>query len=139
MFTATVEKSNDGPTGERVAFTLKSVPLHHDAETDITTTAPVVIPSADPTPKPNKARLSPNAKSMLGILEEVGKDGMTLQAWYEVAKAEGMGVSRRASLSDAKRELSKKQYVYEENGVWRVWPIIQPTVRGDPGVTRYGG
>jgi hypothetical protein len=30
MFTATIEKSNDGPTGERVAFTLKSVDLHHD-------------------------------------------------------------------------------------------------------------
>lgn len=132
MYTATIEKSNDGPTGERVAFTLESVPLHHDADTDITTTAPVVIPAADPTPKPSRSKLSANAKSMFGMLEDAGKEGMTQEAWYAAAKAEGIGEKRRASLSDAKRELTHKGYVYEVNRVWRIWPTIQPTVRPEP-------
>ena len=41
--TATLDKVNDGPDGERVTFKLESVELHHDPETDTMTTAPVVI------------------------------------------------------------------------------------------------
>ena len=78
MYTATIEKSNDGPTGERVAFTLKSVDLHHDEDTDITTTAPVVVPCADPTSKtdkPSKKPLSADANSMLRMLYDAGRGG----------------------------------------------------------------
>jgi AAA domain len=127
MFTATIEKSNDGPTGERVAFTLKSVDLHHDEATGITTTAPVVVPTAEPTPKPSKAKLTPDARSMLRILQDAGREGMTTEVWFAAARAEDIGVKRRATLTDKKSELMNKQYVYEDNGVCRVWPTIQPT------------
>jgi hypothetical protein len=43
--TATIDKNNDGPEGQAIAFRLAGVELYRDPETGETTTAPVVIPS----------------------------------------------------------------------------------------------
>jgi hypothetical protein len=40
---AAIQKNNDGPEGQTIAFCLKAVELYHDPETGETTTAPVVI------------------------------------------------------------------------------------------------
>jgi hypothetical protein len=42
--TATIDKTNDGHEGERLAFTLRSIELHRDVDTGETTTAPIVLP-----------------------------------------------------------------------------------------------
>jgi hypothetical protein len=43
--TAAIEKNNDGPEGQTIAFCLKAIELYRDPETGETTTAPVVIPT----------------------------------------------------------------------------------------------
>jgi hypothetical protein len=43
--TATIDKNNDGPEGQAIAFRLAGVELYRDPETSETTTAPVVIRS----------------------------------------------------------------------------------------------
>jgi hypothetical protein len=43
--TAAIDKNNDGPEGETIAFCLKAIELYHDPETGERTTAPVVIPT----------------------------------------------------------------------------------------------
>jgi len=43
--TATIDKNNDGPEGQTIAFRLEAVELYRDPETGDTTTAPVVIPT----------------------------------------------------------------------------------------------
>jgi len=43
--TAAMDKNNDGPEGQTIAFCLKAVELYRDPETGETTTAPVVIPT----------------------------------------------------------------------------------------------
>jgi hypothetical protein len=43
--TAAIEKNNDGPEGQTIAFCLKAVELYRDPQTGETTTAPVVIPT----------------------------------------------------------------------------------------------
>jgi hypothetical protein len=62
--TATVDKANDSPEGERIAFTLESVELRRD-EGD-PTTAPVVVPAAiDPgTPAARTRRGGPAAHEL---------------------------------------------------------------------------
>ena len=57
--TATVDKANDGPDNQKVAFDLKSVELHFDAETNTTTTAPVVIAAEAPINIPRGPTLNP--------------------------------------------------------------------------------
>lgn len=46
-----IQKQSDGEEGERVVFDLQSVDLHHDDDTGITTTAPVVVPHEGEAPK----------------------------------------------------------------------------------------
>jgi hypothetical protein len=45
--TATIDKNNDGPEGQTIAFRLKTIELHRDLENGDITTAPVVIPTED--------------------------------------------------------------------------------------------
>src|SRR4029079_8286928 len=58
--TGTVDKTNDGPDGERVTFELKGIELHFDPETNTTTTAPVVIPTEAPAIVPKGPNVSAN-------------------------------------------------------------------------------
>jgi hypothetical protein len=82
-----------------------------------------------PADKPSKKPLSADANSMLRMLYDAGRGGLTTEAWFEAARAEGIGLKRRATLSDRKSELMRKEYVHEDNeGVCRVWPTIHPTV-----------
>lgn len=72
--TCTVDKANDGEEGERVVFDLMSVELHHDEETNITTTAPVVVPHEGEVPKASqntrRAKLPASAQIALAALKE---------------------------------------------------------------------
>jgi len=66
--TATVDKANDGPDDQKVAFDLKSVELHFDAETDTHTTRPVVIRAESPVNIPRGPTLTPNQTTMLNLI-----------------------------------------------------------------------
>jgi hypothetical protein len=68
--TATVIKANDSEEGERVAFTLESVPIGQDAD-GTQTTAPVVVPLEHLPPRAaSAARLTKAAQTALRALTE---------------------------------------------------------------------
>ena len=56
LHSCTVDKANDGPEGEKIVFSLKSVELFHDPITGISTTAPVVIPHDGAMPRATRER-----------------------------------------------------------------------------------
>jgi hypothetical protein len=116
--TGTVDKVNDGPEGENVNFTLKSVQLHFDPETNITTDAPVVIPAEAPvSAAPKGPRLTANQRSMLNIVEEAGKEGLSHDEWF--SRANDMGLCRRrATFYDIRKVLYDRKLIYTFNERW---------------------
>jgi hypothetical protein len=116
---ASIDKVNDGPEGENVTFTLKSIDLHHDPETNITTSAPVVIRTEAPeAAAPRGPKLTANQRQMLGILEEAGTVGLTHDEWLEAAKRWGIVKSRDGSYYEARKALKDKKLVYTFNERW---------------------
>jgi hypothetical protein len=116
-----VDKSNDGPEGERVTFDLMSVELHRDEETGVVTTAPVVVPAeASASETARGPKLTPNQKSMLSILAEAGRDGMTIEEWNTKARENELGVKRRTDLMDFRNALKAKGLVHTYADRWYV-------------------
>jgi hypothetical protein len=113
-----VDKVNDGPEGETVTFALQSVELHHDPETNITTTAPVVIEAEAPTMTARGPKLTPNQNSLLNLLRDAGSAGLSHDDWFEAAKAIGIGKAREATFYDTRRALKDKKLVYTFNERW---------------------
>jgi hypothetical protein len=66
---------------------------------------------------------------MLRILECAGPDGLTTNEWYDLARAEDIGVGRTATLSEAKNDLVRKAYVYEDGGIYGYGGPIKRAVR----------
>lgn len=117
----TVDKSNDGPEGERIAFDLLSVELHRDEETGIVTTAPVVIAAEVAASETlSGPKLTPNQKSMLSILAEAGRNGMTIDEWNGKARENGLGVKRRTDLMDLRSALKAKGLVHSYMDRWHI-------------------
>jgi hypothetical protein len=84
---ASVDKVNDGPEGERVAFKIEGVELHFDPETNVHTTAPVVIPSDGiPIIQPAGPKLTANQQTVLNILHDAGREGLEQEEWFDKAK-----------------------------------------------------
>lgn len=76
--TATIDKSNDEGEGEAFTFTLQSVELFVDPDTQEVTTAPVVESSDKPPPRPAQPRdrLSAGDKAVLDCLHRaIGEHG----------------------------------------------------------------
>jgi hypothetical protein len=119
LYTATVDKSNDGPDGERLAYALTSVDLHYDSETDITTTAPVIVPHDGDVPKAGGDKpLTKNQQTMFAILFDAGARGLTVDDWNNRAREAGIGTSRKADLYDIRKALLGKGMVCEGNIGW---------------------
>jgi RecA-family ATPase len=113
--TANVVKSNDAEEGERDAFTLESVTIGPD------TTAPVVVP-ADPTMRAQSdgPKLTKNQQTMFSLLQSAGASGLTTDRWNELARNEGLGVSRKADLYDIRSALKSKGLVRQYGDRWNV-------------------
>src|ERR1019366_6109144 len=104
--TATVIKANDSEEGERVSFPLDSVTIGPE------TTAPVVVPAEDqPRVTTSEPRLTKNLQTMFSLLHAAGQIGLTTDEWNERARAEGVGVKRRADLYDFRVSLKAKNLV----------------------------
>ena len=116
--TASIDKVNDGPEGERVTFDLESVELHHDKETGTVTTAPVVI-FAEPVVASSQMgpKLSPNAQTMLAVLTSAGRP-LSTDEWTRAAKDAGLEGKRKAWAWDLRDTLRKKSLVYEGMNGW---------------------
>jgi AAA domain len=118
---AQIDKANDGPTGEQITWTVDSVDLHRDPETGVTTTAPVVVPSASAAPARPQA-LNERERAMLAILAKADIAGLGVKDWYAQARAAGVGAKRSATLSEAKAALLRRGLILEEDGYCRLRP-----------------
>jgi hypothetical protein len=68
--TATTDKNNDGPTGERLAFFLRAIELGRDPQTGQVTTAPVVIPAEGNIPEKKRRRQGDGWSKALAVFRE---------------------------------------------------------------------
>jgi hypothetical protein len=139
--TATVEKTNDGPELERVAFNLESVELGKDPKTGEPTTAPVIRPFEGEIPKASKPAklLRPRQRNALNALHEtLASSGIarpssldvpvatvtTLDAWRNEITARGAispdVKNPRGAFFDLKDALEAKGLIGVRDGyVWR--------------------
>ena len=141
---ASVQKQSDGEEGERVVFDLQSVDLHHDDETGITTTAPVVIPrnESEAPKKADKRKGRPNKaatiaeRALIEALDECGKAApasshmpagvrvVSIDRWRDYAYRRGISASDDP---DAQRKAFQRasEHLIAANsvGVWdnQVW------------------
>lgn len=137
--TATVDKTNDGPEGEMVAFTLETVELHRDG--DDVTTAPVVVPAEGAPRDARKTGRRPKAhgvamEALARALDEMGKPAPTsnhvppsvrvveIEEWRRYAYAMNISPSadqgaRQKAFVRAMRDLQSKRVI----GSWNelVW------------------
>jgi RecA-family ATPase len=117
--TARVVKSNDSEEGEQVAFTLESVTIGQDGDTE--TTAPIVVP-ADVTAKPVAVgpKLTKNQQTMFSILHGAGSSGLSTEQWNEGARQAGLGGTRKADLYDFRAALKSKGVVHQYGDRWTI-------------------
>ena len=115
---AQIEKSNDGPSGELISWTVESIELHQDLETGVITTAPVVVPASH-SPSAGNLPMTKVEVEMARILVEAGPAGLTNDVWYSRMRAAGFGDKRPATLTEAKKSLERRDVIFQENGVWR--------------------
>jgi hypothetical protein len=140
--TAAMDKNNDGPEGETIAFCLKAVELYHDPETGETTTAPVVIPTEVVPQQPSRKRKPLSAKherarrALAGLangnLAETPPDDWGLPAginivptdlWRDALLRDGVldkeGTDVRKRFWDLKNRLAAKNVIGERDScVW---------------------
>lgn len=112
---ATVEWLKDGSgEGDIIASRLESVVLGLDEDGDEITSC-VIEPVDQPLPdKPTGPKLTKNQQTMLAILHAAGKNGLTLEDWNDRCKEAGIGVSRRADLTDGRLALQSKRLAVKQ-------------------------
>jgi hypothetical protein len=140
--TATIDKNNDGPEGQTIAFRLEAIEVYRDPETGETTTAPVVIPSEivperagrkkkSLSPKDERARraLAGLASGTLAITpsDEWGLPAainiVPADTWREALMRDGVldkdDTNVRKRFWDLKNRLAAKNVIGERDGyVW---------------------
>jgi AAA domain len=140
--TAAIEKNNDGPDGQTIAFCLRPVELYHDPETGETTTAPVVIATevvpqqAGRRKKPLSAKYERARRTLAGIAKssraKAPPDDWGLpaaitivptDAWREALLRDGVldnaDADVRKRFWDLKNRLVVKNVIGERDGhVW---------------------
>ena len=118
--TATVIKQKDGPSGHKIYSQWEEVKIGLDDEGDPITSCVLYEADAGAKPTPGGPRLSANQGTMLAILKDAMPEGLTQAEWYEQARAAGIGVKRKATLTDCSLALKEKTLVYEFNDVWKL-------------------
>jgi hypothetical protein len=140
--TAALDKNNDGPEGQTIAFCLKAVELYRDPETSEITTAPVVIPTevvpqqAGRKKKPLSAKYERARRALAGLASgSVAKAApddwglpaainiVPVDAWRDALLRDGVldkeGIDVRKRFWDLKNRLAAKNVIGERDGcVW---------------------
>lgn len=117
---AEVEHMKDGAEGETVTSRLEQVEVGEDEDSELITSC--VMLEAEPLAKAARSgpRLSANQGTMLAILKDAMPEGLTRTDWYEKAREAGIGVKRKATLTDCSLVLKDKKLVFEFEGVWKL-------------------
>ncbi|MBP1297406.1 AAA family ATPase [Bradyrhizobium elkanii] len=120
--TATVVKANDMAEGPLFSFKSEVHQFGVDEDGDPITVNIVsseqVVQSTVATHR--EPRLKPNQKTMLAILHDAGLAGMTLEEWNAKARDAGIGVRRKADLTDNRNALLSKGMVRNYGDTWRI-------------------
>jgi hypothetical protein len=138
--TGTVVKANDSEEGERVTFTLESVPISQDGET----TAPVVVPLQNLPPRtPNSGRLTKGAQTALRALTEAlneqgepaaasnhipaGVRVVSVEQWRQYAYRRGISAADTTPRAQQKAFKGASEYLIGAGrvGIWdkSVWLV----------------
>lgn len=118
---AVVEYMKDGSDGHTFVSRLEVVEVGTDAYGDpITSCVIVPVEETEQTASATRLKLTPNERTMLTLLSEAGKSGLTIDAWNERARAEGLGEKRRQILYDLRYSLKKKGLICEGLNGWFV-------------------
>ncbi len=117
---ATLEWLKDGPEGAEVFSKLEPVDVGTDDDGDPISSC--IIIEAEPVKKTASAKLTANQETMLGLLDDFGPAGATVEDWNDAARQEGLG-KRNASLYDFRKALKDKKLVHTTGDRWYVTRI----------------
>lgn len=106
---------DDEGEGDKIASQLEVIEVGVNTE-GVAMTSCVI--TAIELPKADAPGLTKNEASMIAVLEVAGEAGLTQEEWNERARAEGIGVGRRATLGDLRNALAKKGQVCLRDGRW---------------------
>ena len=117
--TCTLEYMKDGPEGDEIHSRLRVVDVGHDSEGDVISSC-IIEPVEPPTEQARGPRLTKNQETMLGLLDDFGPGGATIEDWNAAAREEGLGLRRKADLRDFRKALKDKRLVHTTNDRWYV-------------------
>jgi hypothetical protein len=117
-YSAKIEKSNDGPSGEPVGWAVESIELYRDPETTEITCAPVVVPALCAM-SPDNSVVTKAEVEMLQILLEAEPRGLAMDAWNSAARRRGVATKRPATLVEVRKKLERRGVIIEHEGVWK--------------------
>jgi hypothetical protein len=117
----TVEHMKDGPEGDTVASRLEVLEVGLDEDGEQITSC-VVVPAEITAQGPRGARLTANQQSMINILDDAGRDGLSTEEWNDKAREHGIGANRRATLMDLRKALKDKGLIHGYADRWYVTP-----------------
>ncbi|MGY3550773.1 hypothetical protein ACVWZ4_006135 [Bradyrhizobium sp. USDA 4472] len=116
--TATITKANDAPEGPLFSFTSEIFNFGEDEDGDpITVNIVSEEVSAQSAPTSAEPKLSTNQRVMFRLLSEAGAAGLTVEAWSDMAREQGITSKQR--LYELRMALKDKGLVREYNGIWR--------------------
>jgi AAA domain len=120
--TATVTKANDMPEGPLFSFKSDLHEFGTDEDGDpitvnVVSDDAVAVQSA---PKSREPKLTPNERTLLAMLHREGSAGLTLEEWNAEARDAGIGVKRKATLTDIHNALLDKKLVRNYGDRWHV-------------------
>ena len=118
VISATLEWLKDGPEGAEVYSRLEPVDVGTDDDGDPISSC--IIVEAEPTKKTTNTKLTKNQDTLLGLLDDFGPGGTTVEDWNVAARQEGLGVKRKADLRDFRKALKDKQLVHTTGDRWYV-------------------
>jgi hypothetical protein len=119
--TATVTKANDAPEGPLFSFKSEVHSFGVDEDGDEITVNVVSEESiSQPETLTRDPKLTPNQKTLFGMLHAAGAAGLTLEDWNSQAKEAGIGIRRKADLTDARNALLAKKLIRNYGDKWNV-------------------
>jgi hypothetical protein len=121
--TATVTKANDAPEGPLFSFKSDVHSFGVDEDGDEITVNVVSSEAVDASQLATHGRepkLTPNQKTLFGMLHAAGAAGLTLEDWNAQAKEAGIGIRRKADLTDARNALLAKRLIRNYGDKWNV-------------------
>lgn len=117
--TSELEFMKDGADGERVYSSLRVIEVAEDDDGDWITSC-VLGPAEAPAQAGGQDKLPKNQQTMLDVLNDAGEDGLSLEEWNDRAREAGLGLNRKADLTDYRTALKRKKLIHTYDDRWYV-------------------